>query len=142
MKLDVSPHRVTPTAHLELSILQFFLAISPWTNSLQNIAKQTSFRLNQTSNLDPKQGTLRVSIKIINPPRRYFLPTLLEHKRWDFTLYTHCPLMINNISLQFYCGPNSGGQYQVHLTLPHLQAICRDDLYYCNTVTFDILATF
>ena len=57
-------------------------------------------------------------------------------------MYSHCPLMINNISFKFYDGPNSRDQDQIHLTLPHLQAISRDDPYYCNIVTFNLPATF
>ena len=57
-------------------------------------------------------------------------------------MYTHCFLVINSISCKLYCRSKSGGQYQVHFTLLHLQAICTDGYCYCNTITFDILSTF
>lgn len=67
---------------------------------------------------------------------------LHQTQRLDLTLCTHCPLMGNDASLGSYCELDSRGQEQVHVTLPHPQAIRPDDPNYQNSATYSLPAPF
>lgn len=65
----------------------------------------TSFRLDQTPNLDPTYGTQGVGIEVTKLPWQYFLraTSYAQTQRLDLTLYTHCLLMINSTSFIVCC---------------------------------------